>query len=203
MRISAITATFLILSLSSPIFLSDAASAQSVSKKGKKKVQRGEGKRSGEEDLDAPVNTSKFPGVGSIDSWKTSVPEYRAGMAKMKAHSWDEAIAHFRASIALYEYQPKAFYEIGRAIERKGGLVADAEKSYRKSVKLDNQFWQGWKALSNVLYEQKRYDEAREAVGNALNLDPPRQAKMQMDKMVQMMDAASRDANTRGQNTAQ
>jgi tetratricopeptide (TPR) repeat protein len=182
-----------------------AAMAQSFSKRGQKSGAKGKNanRRQEENDIEAPVNLNKFPGVGSIDSWKTSVPEFRAGMSKMKQHSWDEAIAHFRASIALYEYQPHAWYQIGRAIEAKSGLFSDAEKAFRKSVSLDNQYWQGWKALANNLYVQKRYDEAREAVSNALNLDAPQAAKGQMRKIVEMIDSAQRNSNTESQNTAQ
>ena len=154
------------------------------------------------EDIDGPIDMSKFPGVGSIDSWKTSVPEFRVGMEKMRAHRWDEAIEHFRASIALYEYQPRAWLEIGKATEAKGGLVEDAEKSYRQCLKLDNQSWAGWKNLGNVLYIQKRYPEAREAVSNALQLRPPAKASQQLEKMVQMLDSASRDSDTGERNTA-
>lgn len=160
-------------------------------------------RRAEEEDIEAPVDLSKFPGVGSIDAWKTSVPEFRSGMEQMKERRWDDAIAHFRASIALYEYQPKAFLEIGKAIEAKGGLVTDAEKAFRQCVKLNNQSWAGWKGLANNLFVQKRYDEAREAVSNALNLNPPPKARQQMDKMVQMIDGGQKDSNTTGQNTAQ
>lgn len=156
-----------------------------------------------EEDIEAPVDLTKFPGVGSIDAWKTSVPEFRAGMEQMKLRKWDDAIAHFRASITLYEYQPKAFLEIGKAIEAKDGLVTDAEKAYRQCVKLNNQSWAGWKGLANNLFVQKRYDEAREAVSNALNLNPPPKARQHMDKLVQMIDSGQRDANTTGQNTGQ
>lgn len=156
-----------------------------------------------EEDIDAPVDMSKFPGVGSVDAWKTSVPEFRSGMEQMKAHKWDDAIAHFRASITLYNYQPKAYLEIGKAIEAKDGLVTDAEKAYRQCVKLNNQSWAGWKGLANNLFVQKRYEEAREAVSNALNLNPPAKAREHMDKLVQMIDSGQRDSNVSGQNTGQ
>ncbi|MBX9687430.1 MAG: tetratricopeptide repeat protein [Candidatus Obscuribacterales bacterium] len=207
MRISTILAALLVAGISAPSFC-DSSQAQDFNNRGSGKKKNGRNEKrqaqnSESEDLEAPVDMSKFPGVGSIDSWKTSVPEFREGMNSMKSRRWDEAIAHFRASIALYEYQPKAWLEIGKAIEAKGGLVADAEKSYRQCVKLNSQSWNGWKCLSNVLYEQKRYDEAREAVSNALALNPPAKARAQMDKIVQMIDSGQRDSNTRSQNTGQ
>ncbi len=200
MRVSAIGTTlmFLIFANSFTLLPADAQNKKGHAKAGKK--ESGPGGR--EEDIDGPIDMSKFPGVGSIDSWKTSVPEFRVGMEKMRAHRWDEAIEHFRASIALYEYQPRAWLEIGKATEAKGGLVEDAEKSYRQCLKLDNQSWAGWKNLGNVLYMQKRYPEAREAVSSALQLRPPAKATQQLEKMVQMLDAASRNADTGERNTA-
>lgn len=204
MRIMSIAAALLIVTMSAPL-LCDSVDAQDFKKRGKKEGRGGKERQreNAEQDIDAPVNLNKFPGVGSIDAWKTSVPEFREGMNKMREHSWDDAIAHFRASIALYEYQPHAWLQIGKAIEAKSGLIADAEKAYRHCVRLDNQSWQGWKALANVLYMQKRYDEAREAVSNALDLNAPQNAKVQMRKIVQMIDSAQRDSNTQSQNTAQ
>lgn len=166
----------------------------------KKEGKRGSAKKREADDIEAPVDMSKFPGAGSIDAWKTSVPEFRSGMEQMRQHKWDDAIAHFRASIALYQYQPRAFLEIGKAIEAKDGLVSDAENAYRQCIKLDSQSWAGWKGLSNTLYIQKRYAEAREAVSNALNLNPPPKAREQMDKLVQMINAAKQNADTSGVN---
>lgn len=204
MRLIAVTASLALLYLSGPCLNMNAALAQNFSKKGQKSAKtKNAGRHQEADEIEAPVNMSKFPGVGSIDSWKTSVPEFRSGMTKMRQHQWDEAIGHFRASIALYEYQPHAWYQIGRAIEAKNGLFADAEKAFRKSVSLDNQYWQGWKALANNLYVQKRYDESREAISNALNLDAPQAAKGQMRKIVEMIDSAQRNSNTQSQNTAQ
>lgn len=202
MRVSAIGTTLMVLIFANSFTLLPAESQNN--KKGHAKAgNRKESPGGKEEDIDGPIDMSKFPGMGSIDNWKASVPEFRVGMEKMKAHRWDEAIEHFRASIALYEYQPRAWLEIGKATEAKGGLVSDAEKSYRQCLKLDNQSWAGWKNLGNVLYMQKRYPEAREAVSNALQLRPPAKASQQLGKMVQMLDSASRDSDTGGRNTAQ
>ncbi|MBY0356369.1 MAG: tetratricopeptide repeat protein [Candidatus Obscuribacterales bacterium] len=150
-----------------------------------------------------PEAKADFPGVGSYDSWQSSQPERKAGQALMKEHKWDEAIAHFRASLALYEYQPHVWLAIGRAIEAKSGLIQDAENAYRQSLKLDSQSWSAWKHLANVLYMQKRYAEAREAISNALNLNPPPEARNEMDKIVVRIDSALHDANTTELNQSQ
>ena len=147
------------------------------------------------------ANKNKFPGVGSIDDWKTSLPEYQAGLQEMKQHRWDRAIAHFRATLALYEYQPAAWLEIGRCIEKKDGLVSEAEEAYRQCLKLDSQYWRGWKHLGNVLYMQKKYDEARQSVSNALDLSPPQLDKEELRKMIQTINSGIKDADTQGRNT--
>ena len=199
MRIQRVAAAVLVLILAQSSFAVDAF-AQEQRRKERRGDNGGGGggdnRRLHESDVDEPIDMSKFPGSGSIDAWKTSVPEFRAGMEQMKLKKWDDAIAHFRASITLYEYQPKAFYEIGKATEAKDGLVSDAERSYRQCVKLNAQSWAGWKALANVLFIQKRYGEAREAVSNALNLNPPQKARQTMDKLVQMIDSGQKNANT-------
>lgn len=153
--------------------------------------------------IDAPVDMKKFPGTGSIDAWKQSVPEFRSGMLKMKEHKWDEAIAAFRASIALYEFQPKAWLQIGRATEAKDGLVLDAEKAFRRSLQLDSQSWAAWKCLSNNLYLQKRFPEAREAAANGIQLGPPQRGRQELDKIIQSINSAQKDSNTLMQNNAQ
>jgi tetratricopeptide (TPR) repeat protein len=163
-------------------------------------------KKSGNQNVSASNKNSqsasknKFPGVGSYDDWKASLPEYQAGLDKMKEHSWDEAIAHFRATLALYQYQPAAWLEIGRCTEKKGGLVSEAEAAYRQSLKLDSQYWRAWKHLSNVLYMQKKFDEARQSVSNAMNLNPPPADREAMGKMIQMIDSGMKDADTKGLN---
>lgn len=153
--------------------------------------------------MDEAIDLKRFPGVGSIEKWKASVPEYRAGMAQMKKRHWNEAIDHFKASLALYEYQTNAWFEIGKATEAKNGLSSEAEKAYRNCLKLDTRNWKGWRGLSNVLYMQKRYDEAREAVTSGLELDPPPTGKEQMRKIVEMINSAEREADTQGRKTAQ
>lgn len=169
-------------------------------KEGRTAVGRGE--LDEESAVDGPIDLKKFPGTGSIDAWKESVPEYRSGLLKMKEHKWDEAIAHFKASIALYEFQPRAWLQIGRATEAKDGLVADAEQAYRRSLKLNSQNWNAWKCLANNLYVQKRFSEAREAAANGVQLSPPPRGRQELDKMIQVIDSGQKDANTESQNSS-
>lgn len=146
---------------------------------------------------DAEAGLGKFPGVGSIDAWRTSRPETQAGYACMKNKRWDDAIRHFKATLDLYEYQPRVWIQMGRAIEERGGDLSEVEKCYRKSLKLDAENWHGWKCLANVLYVQKRYGESREALASALQLKVPPKELGPLQKMVERVDSAAKNADTK------
>jgi tetratricopeptide (TPR) repeat protein len=195
MRMKATASILVALIVSTPVF------NQSVLAKSKQASNQNASGPNRADGNNKTASKNKFPGVGSIDDWKASVPEYQAGLEKMKLHRWDEAIAHFRATLALYAYQPAAWLEIGRCTEKKDGLLSEAEAAYRQCLKLDSQYWRGWKHLGNVLYMQKKYDEARQSVSNAMELHPPAQEKTEIRKMIQMIDSGMKDADTNGLNT--
>lgn len=134
-----------------------------------------------------------FPGMGSIEAWRGSRPDFEAGVRSMKARKWDDAVQHFKASLAMYPYQPKAWIEIGRANEERDGAVEEAEKDYREALKLDTSNWHAWKRLANVLLIQKRYNEAREAASSAIELNPPAQARAELDNMIKAIEAGKRN----------
>lgn len=138
---------------------------------------------------------NKFPGVGSFEAWKTSVPEYQAGLRSMRNRRWDDAIGHFKASLNLYSYQAKAWIEIGRALEARDGDPHEAENAYREALKVDSANWRAWKRLGNVLLIQKQYPAAREAVSNAIALNPPPQARAELDKLIQGIEAGQKSGD--------
>lgn len=139
----------------------------------------------------------KFPGMGSYDAWKSCLPEFSSGMELMHNKQWDQAIAKFRAVLALYPYEYRAWLQIGKCIEGKGGLIADQEDAYRQALKLNTNSWQAWKRLANVLYTQRRYEEARQSLTNALNLNVPQAQRAEMDNMLRMIDSAQNNSDTR------
>lgn len=169
--------------------------------RGRMEGRRAEGESVDESEPEAGPR-SKFPGMGSIDAWRSSLPELRAGNRCMKEKQWDEAIAHYKASVDLYEYQPRCWLQMGRALQRKGADVADQEKCFRKALKLDQTSWHAWKELANILYETKRYGEARESLASAIQLNPPPQGKQELERMIKDVDSAQRNADTGGRNTA-
>lgn len=152
------------------------------------------------QEFEAERDLAKFPGVGSIEAWRTARPEAQAGNAAMKARRWDEAIRHFKAALDLYEYQPRVWTQMGRAIEERGGDLAEAERCYRKSLKLNAENWHAWKCLANVLYVQKRYGESREALASALQLKVPPKELGKLQEMVKRVESASKNADTQDLN---
>ncbi len=172
----------------------------------RREENRGEGNRRGEEndgeEEAAPAATrNKFPGMGSFDAWKSSLPELSAAQKCMRDKQWDQAIAHYKASLDLYEFQPRCYLQMGRALQRKSASVEDQEKCFRKALKLNESNWQAWKELANVLYITKRYDEARSSLASAIQLNPPAQGKLQLERMIRDVDSAQRNSDTGGRNT--
>lgn len=161
----------------------------------------GRGGRGGRSQGSGEEADNKFPGVGSFDAWKTSIPEFQAAQKCMREKQWDQAIGHFKASLDLYEFQPRCYLQMGRALARKGANVNDQEKCFRKALKLDQTNWHAWKELANVLYITKRYDEARESLASAVQLNPPPQGRQELDKMIRDVDSAQRNADTGDRNT--
>lgn len=125
--------------------------------------------------------TDTFPGVGSIEQWQASKPEYIAGLASMKVKQYQRAIEHFDAALALYSFDYKYYYHLGRALEAGGGKMEDAETAYRKALSLRSSDWKAWHRLSSVLYVQKKYSEARDALGSALQLDVPAKERVKLE----------------------
>ncbi len=124
---------------------------------------------------------ARFPGVGSIEQWQSSQPEFIVGMANMKAKQYQKAIEHLNAAIALYHYEHKYYFHLGRAIEASGGKLEDAEAAYRHALSLKSSDWKAWHRLSSVLYVQRKYSEARDAVGSAIQLDVPPKDRLKLE----------------------
>jgi tetratricopeptide (TPR) repeat protein len=135
---------------------------------------------------------NEFPGIGSIEAWKSSRPEFANGLAFMRSKQWDQAIARFRAALALYPSDYRCYLEIGRAIEEKGGSVDDAEDAYRSALRLNSQSWRAWKRLANILFIKKKYGDAREAVSNAIQLNPPPRERAELEGMIQSINSGER-----------
>jgi tetratricopeptide (TPR) repeat protein len=136
-----------------------------------------------------PMNLDKYTGIGSQDAYNSAKPEMEKGWECLAQKQWDQAINHFRAAIALYPNLPKTYIGIGRALEGKHASNADIETAYKESLKLDSANWRAWKRLANVLYEQKKYGEARQALGSAISLNVPPKPRAELDNMIKAIDS--------------
>lgn len=144
----------------------------------------------------APQHRAEFPGVGTVEAWQSSQPEYEAGLYNFKIKQYQKAIEHFNAAIALYPFDHRYFYQLGRSIEFSGGKLEDAEAAYRKALSLRSSDWKSWHRLSSVLYVQKKYSEARDALGSALQLDVPPNDRAHLEnqlKTITSMMSGGRD----------
>ncbi len=138
-------------------------------------------------------DTKGFPGTGDINAWESSKPLYRGGLRCLRNGQWNEAIEKFRAALALYPYEYKSYIGIGKATEEMGGNILDAENSYRQALKLKSDSWQAWELLANVLYMEKKYDEARQALANADQLPVPAANRDELKKLLFDIESAQRN----------
>jgi Tfp pilus assembly protein PilF len=136
----------------------------------------------------------KFTGLGRKQDFDKAIPEERHAWEAMRNKQPKVAVDHFKAAIAAYPNVPRAFLGMGIAYERLNELDK-AQAAYRDAIKCDTSAWAPWKRLGNLLYQQEKFAEAREAFGNALALHPPQQAAAQLETMIQAVEAAKRNGH--------
>ncbi len=122
----------------------------------------------------ASVNPIKdapgFPGKGNKESWQKATKHYNKGIDYAREKDYANAIKEYNQAIALYPFDPFFFSNLGYALWRRSELK-DAETALRKAVALDKTFGGAWENLGNVLYDQGRLVDSRDAFNNALNCE--------------------------------
>jgi len=95
----------------------------------------------------------------------------RAGMIELLSGRPDAAEAYLRRGLAIEDKLP--MLHLGEA-ERLAvaGQLGRAEGQARRAVALDPRMSDAWNALGNVLYMQGKRNEARDAYGEAVRLNP-------------------------------
>ncbi len=71
----------------------------------------------------------------------------------------------------MYNNKAVRWYEEGRVLHQKGKL-SDAERAYKKAIKINQDFVEAHNNLGNVLLDRGRLKEASDAYGKALKLLP-------------------------------
>ncbi|HEY9793410.1 MAG TPA: tetratricopeptide repeat protein [Candidatus Obscuribacterales bacterium] len=136
----------------------------------------------------------KFNGIGRQQDFQAAIPHERKGWEALHNKQPKEAIEHFKAALAAYPNLFHAYMGLGIASERLNQLD-DAQTAYRSAIKCDTNNWRPWKRLANLLYQQNKFTESRDALANAMALHPPAPAKRQMDQMIQAVEAAKRNGH--------
>ena len=139
-----------------------------------------------------PIDT--FNGMGRQQDFDAAIPHERQGFAQLRNKQPKAAIEQFKAALAKYPNLFHAYMGLGLAHERLNQLD-DAQDAYRSAIKCDTGNWRPWKRLANLLYQQNKFTESRDALASALALHPPAPAKAQMDQMIQAVEAAKRNGH--------
>jgi len=96
---------------------------------------------------------------------------YNLGAQLLNADRLGEAEEQFRATIALGEYEGKAWQSLG-VIQFRLGRLADAARSMEKAARHDPGNWKIWWNLSMVYEKRKDAERAARAVERVIELNP-------------------------------
>lgn len=132
----------------------------------------------------------KFPGKGSKQAWIRSTAPFNEGVDLFRAKKWDAAIAKYQEANSIYPYSDGHVLNLGLAYVKraKPGDLAKAEAAYRKAAELCPTDWRNWNALANLMGNQQRYKECREAAVNAMNCNPPADKAAGIEKTIKSLN---------------
>jgi Flp pilus assembly protein TadD len=143
--------------------------------------------RSQDEGLGVFADT--FKDVGRQEDFTAAMPLERKGIRQLNNGRYAEAEASFRAALKQYPSLAQAYHGLGVALEKQGTNLADAEAAYRSSLKLNTTNFKVWKRLANILYQEKKYSDARKAIADAISLNPPPKVRRELDAMIRTVEA--------------
>lgn len=132
----------------------------------------------------------KFSGFGRREDFETAMKEERAGWRRFLEKDYDQAIKKFKIAVQIYPNLPCAYLGTGESIEKAAGSNQDAEDAYRTAIKLNTDDYRAWHKLGGILYNEKKYPEARKALANAQSLNPPPRERRLIDRMIGIVDSA-------------
>ena len=114
----------------------------------------------------------EFPGKGSVQAWHQAAVFLRDGHILQDNGKYDEAIAKFKAAIAIYPYEPAAWGRLGNCYQDKKEYAL-AESAHRKATALNPDDWMGWSDLSRTFYFEDKIPDYKAAMVKALSCHPP------------------------------
>ncbi len=113
-----------------------------------------------------------FPGKGENAKWSEALPHYNLANKYMEKARYDDAISKYQDAIALYEFDPDFYINLGVAF-RKVDNLSEAEAAYKKAADLNDKDWMTWSNLANVYLKQDKLQETIKAFERSLKCNPP------------------------------
>lgn len=138
--------------------------------------------------------SGEFPGLGTRQAWQKSNSSFLDGTRFGEAGKFDQAIEKLQGAIAVYEFDPRYFYNLGMCFEGrdKAGDMSRAEIAYRRATQLNPDNWKYWNGLANPLFRQRKYSEAKSALLEALDKGAPSDAVPVIKESLKDIEQAAR-----------
>ena len=118
------------------------------------------------------ADSHEFPGKGSKAAWDQANAFYIQGVQATQTNKIDESIALYRKAIAIYADDPDFQINLGVALGDKGNFK-EAETTLNHALTLAPQNWTVPYNLGNVLYQEKKYQDAVNAWTRSIAMSPP------------------------------
>jgi Tfp pilus assembly protein PilF len=113
-----------------------------------------------------------FPGKGSYQAWVKAIPIYNEGNKFRRAKQYPQAIAKYKAAIAIYPQYAGAYHGLALVLESSGDPTS-AELAYKRAIDLDTSNWMPLNDYAGLLYNKGQYLESKQVALKALKLNPP------------------------------
>lgn len=136
----------------------------------------------------------EFPGRGNRQTWREANALLNAGIDLDDAGNVEMAIARFKLAITKYPFDPDFYLALGQSYEKRNraGDMQLAVNSYKQATNIEPGIWQYWNALANPLFRLHKYSEAKDALVEALRLNPPANAVTEIRNSIKQIETKSK-----------
>ncbi|MBP9090088.1 tetratricopeptide repeat protein [bacterium] len=130
-----------------------------------------------------------FPGKGNVKDWNYAAAMQGRGSSLRVDKKYDESIATFEKCIASYPYDPEFYNSFALVYysRAQSGDLLRAEKLIRKAIELNPESYMFWDNLAKGLYEQNKLIESKDALVNALHLNPPPEKLKEIEENLEIV----------------
>ncbi len=123
------------------------------------------------EKIGAATSSDDFSGKGSEVDWLKASKEYNRATDSMRSGDYALAVELLRKAASIYPYDADYYHNLGLAYKHLGRLDESAS-AYRQALAMDGHRWDTWCNLGSVLFDLKRYPDARKAFQAAIENRP-------------------------------